>query len=80
MKNTDKIYVVPWHTESGDDGVLGYFTEEPTEEQLTQLFYEIMPYEFEYMGTPDACRLVFWTVHELPMRALPEGIPAVDSI
>jgi len=76
----DKIYVAPYWTESGDRGIVGYFTEKPTEEQLTQLFYEIMPYEFEDMDTDDPVRYVFWEIEELSLWALPEGIPTVETI
>jgi hypothetical protein len=70
-----RIFVATYRTESGDDGVIGYWTEKPTEEQLTKVFKDYMPDEFE-----DDVRYVWWDVHEMALQALPEGIPTVPSL
>lgn len=75
----DNIFVATYDTESGNHGVIGYWTEKPTQEQLTALFKKWMPEEFveDEDGT---CRYVFWELNELEVGELPEGIPLVPSI
>ena len=62
-----KIYVAEWRTESGDSGVEGYWTTEPTEKQLSAYFEEMMPDEFE-----DGYSYVDWELVELDL------IPVLD--
>ncbi len=73
------VYVATYFTESGDSGVIGYWTEEPTQEQLTALFREWMPEEF-IDDEEGSCRYVFWELTELKFGELPDGIPLVQSI
>ena len=75
----NNIFVATYVTESGDQGVLGYWTEEPTEEQLTAIFKNWMPDEF-VEDEDGACRYVFWELTELEFGELPEGIPTVPTI
>lgn len=65
------IYIASWYTESGDRGVLGYFTEKPTDEQLEKLFREAAPDEFDDTTYDEPCRYIDWTVEELSPIALP---------
>lgn len=51
------IYVVSYHTESGDRGVVGYFKKKPTDKQLRAWFEKNMPDEFE-----DGHAYVYWQV------------------
>ena len=84
------VYVVDYHTESGDRGVLGYFNREPTEGQLSALFFNLMPDEFideegdtwSGPGTDSALikRYVFWEVNELYPMKLPKAIEEIESI
>lgn len=75
-----KIYMATWQTESGDDGVVGYWDREPTEGELTAVFKKIMPDEFDsWNGEPER-RLIWWQVHELRLEELPEPVAEVPSI
>ncbi|RZK28963.1 MAG: hypothetical protein EOO61_21335 [Hymenobacter sp.] len=63
-----KIWIINWHTESGDEGVLGYFDQKPTKEQIEAYFFNTHPDEYP-MEDPDdentrTC-LIFWDVVEL---------------
>lgn len=63
----NKIYVVTYRTESGDEGVEGYWTERPTDKHLETYFRENNPDEFE-----DGERRIFWEVEELELQKLPK--------
>ena len=69
------IYVVMYHTESGDRGVVGYFNKKPTDGTLSAYFKELMPDEFI-----DGCRYVFWEVWELEEEKLPKAIKPIPTI
>jgi len=74
------IWVAQYHTESGDHGVLGYFSKEPSEGQLTAVFKENMPAEFVQEIDGQEYRYVFWQVVELEKMKLPKAIAEVQSI
>jgi hypothetical protein len=42
-----KIWIIWWHTESNDKGVLGYFTKKPTEAQQLKLKKKYFQEEFD---------------------------------
>ena len=79
MNKMGNIFVATYDTESGDHGVIGYWTEQPTEEQLTALFKEWMPDEF-VEDEDGECRYVFWELIELEHGELPEGIAQIPTI
>lgn len=54
------IYVVSYQTESGDQGIIGYFETKPTKKELTAYFKRTMPDEFE-----DGHQYVYWHVESL---------------
>lgn len=54
------IWVAPYHTESGDKGIVGYFNRKPTDRELTDYFKKLMPDEFE-----GGCRYVYWDLEPL---------------
>jgi hypothetical protein len=55
------IWIIKWHTESGDEGVDGYYTVKPTDEQIKASFRRDMPGEFEDGEDP----YIYWKVIEL---------------
>jgi hypothetical protein len=63
----DTIYIVTYHTESGDEGVEGFWTEKPTDHHLETYFREHNEEEFD-----DGGRTIFWEVHELESIPLPK--------
>ena len=75
-----KIYMATWHTESGDEGVVGYWDRRPTEGELTAVFKKIMPDEFDTWNDEPERRMVWWEVHELKLEELPEPVAEVPSI
>lgn len=60
------MFIVTWNTESGDEGVEGYWEEKPTDHHLETYFRKSHPQEFESYG-----RLIFWEVHELQKLKMP---------
>lgn len=69
----DKIYIVDYVTESGDRGVEGYWTERPTDNHLETYFREHNEDEFDDQDSrEEACRTIFWDVHELELQKLPK--------
>jgi len=54
------VYIAPWNTESGDDGVAGYWTVEPTEQELEAYFREHFEDEFV-----DGYSYIYWKLVEL---------------
>jgi len=73
------VYVVLYHTESGDRGVVGYFLKEPTDGHLTAYFRALMPDEFVKEGRQTR-RYVFWEVQRLTLEALPKAVSPIQSI
>ncbi len=73
------IYVVSYRTESGDEGILGYWIKQPSEGQLTAIFKKEMPDEFGQDGDEE-WRLVWWDVWELSKMKLPKPIKLIESI
>ncbi len=69
------VYVATYVTESGDRGVVGYFTTEPTDGHLSALFKKLMPAEFI-----DGQRYVHWSVENLKEIKLPKPIKPIPSI
>lgn len=63
----DKIYVVTYKTESGDEGIEGYWLVKPTDNHLQTYFKKNNPDEFDRDG-----RTIFWTVEELSLQELPK--------
>ena len=61
----NQIYVATYVTESGDRGVVGYWTKEPSETKLREYFKKLMPDEFleddDGSGPGYDC-LVYWEV------------------
>lgn len=76
---TKPIYVASYRTESGDEGVLGYWTTYPTDEHLTTVFKAALPDEFETCKEGEY-RMVWWDVWELDEEPLPEPSKLVKSI
>ncbi|MEZ2409813.1 hypothetical protein AB6806_23765 [Bosea sp. RCC_152_1] len=77
------LWFVTYNTESGDSGVAGYFTEEPSDGHLTTYFKALMPDEFfteDWGGKEVESRLVFWKVHKLEEEVLPAWSEPVPSI
>lgn len=60
------VYVVRYHTESGDEGFLGVFTEEPNDSHLSTLVRKNHPDEIV-----DGVSYLSWVVHHLPISELP---------
>lgn len=79
MSKNKPIFIATYKTESGDDGVLGYFTKYPGKGELTALFKQEMPSEF-ITHSGEERRYVWWEVWELEELALPAPIPYVESI
>ena len=79
MTTKKMIFVAMYATESGDRGVVGYFTSGPTDQHMTAYFKKLMPDEFiEEEGKEK--RLVRWEVRGLKETRLPTPIPVVESI
>lgn len=73
------VYVVKYHTESGDSGVVGWFDEYPTDGHLTAYFNKLMPDEF-FKDKDGEVRYIFWEVWELDHEQLPKPVKPVESI
>ena len=74
------IWVAFYRTESGDEGILGYFKRKPSEGELTALFQEEMPDEFIEEADGKVYRYVWWDVWELEYIRLPKPVDEVESI
>lgn len=63
------VYIVLWNTESGDEGVEGYWTEKPSEEQLYAYMLDRFDYEFEIdEDTGRATPYIYWELKELKLQ------------
>jgi len=77
----DKLYVVTYTSECGDEGVAGVFTEEPTDGHLaaiTRRDYSDHIVEDDYEDGPR--RLIFFDIHKAVVEELPEPIDPIPSI
>lgn len=45
MKKNNRIYIINWWTESGDEGEHGYFTEPLSKEEVTEYLHKNHPEE-----------------------------------
>lgn len=63
----DTIYIATYKTESGDEGVEGFWTEKPTDHHLETYFRENNEEEFDRDS-----RTIFWEVHQLELMSLPK--------
>jgi hypothetical protein len=63
------MYIVIYKTESGDEGIEGYWEENPTDKHLETYFRENNPDEFD---DERKRRYIFWDVYELEKKDLPK--------
>lgn len=50
------IYVIKWNSESGDQGIVGYYTAKPTKQQIKKILKQKFPHESSYIYA-DAIKL-----------------------
>jgi hypothetical protein len=41
------IWIIAWNTESGDEGILGYWSKKPEREEILAYLQEYMPDDYE---------------------------------
>lgn len=75
-----KLYVVTYHTESGDRGVEGVFNAKPDDGHLATLTRINHPDEIEDEDTDDERRLIFYDIQEVEVQDLPEPSKPIPSI
>ena len=66
---SNKIYIVAYTTESGDEGVDGYWIGKPSDKNLETYFRKKCPNEFD---NKRKVRYIFWSVHELESQKMPK--------